>query len=487
MSRITDATAPNNGGGAALTCRTVALALFVTVAATSSQSASVAALMAPRPLAATPACFAAAPPPVAASQRRFKRRHCSASSSSSALDFRSRGRLGGGDAEEPIREKGRSRRRFWRRRGGGKSARESGSSASTIATSAVAGVALDPAEHERRKREWAAKYTDVSTLRHTFGTNRNKLWGDFDPETTRRLYHTLLPRALMALKDLGIMTEKELAPLAYEARNAAKKYARERSMVPGRVFSMCYDGYRSWRSYGKWNPEGMTWEQVWEKYEQQIVDELSDDHDDEELTRQICLRILERSCKTNPTVDKIFLGEDQEHEKKAHALDTGSTDVGTSIKRKDAMKRQRSMDIASISAQLESDIRELLTNGDQNSQLFEPTKTMERKQRKEKRRRRRREEETKSMNQTEGKDLDLSLVNSIRPMIAERRRLTAKDVARLRMMAEAKRAFAGIKKAEKILQASVPDRATSLPLRELQSSSRKKIWHERGAKVQHWE
>ena len=138
-------------------------------------------------------------------------------------------------------------------------------------------------EYEQRKAAWAAKYTSVSSLRTTFGTNKNKIFGDFDPFTTRRLYHTLLPRALLELRglrdmmldgtvklsssskddddrtttplssstttnnsnnkhnddttninnnnnaDLIIKQElKELAPLAYQARVAAKKYARER-------------------------------------------------------------------------------------------------------------------------------------------------------------------------------------------------------------------------------------------------------------------
>ena len=48
-------------------------------------------------------------------------------------------------------------------------------------------LVLDDDEYEQRKMEWAKRYTDVETLRDTFGTNRNQLWGDLDPETTRRL------------------------------------------------------------------------------------------------------------------------------------------------------------------------------------------------------------------------------------------------------------------------------------------------------------
>jgi hypothetical protein len=315
-------------------------------------------------------------------------------------------------------------------------------------------------EYEQRKAAWAAKYTSVTTLRTTFGTNRNKLWGDFDPCTTRKLYHTLLPRALLELRILrdGLINYsnttstitsstsekkskskrmmkgeqqwwwwkkkrnqvdgcqqreenermrinnvavndinnskttnnnnnheedddefvvldnitylqqelKELAPLAFRARLAAKEYARERSRLPGRIGSMLYDGYRSWIKYGKWKSSGMTWEQVWNKYEDQVLNEVKNintvgsnvttttatvaqqrqqqqistpvrtrrsDNDvtaattsvefptitsllggddtyplnDEELTARICLRILERSVVTNDALDRLFL------------------------------------------------------------------------------------------------------------------------------------------------------------------------------------
>jgi hypothetical protein len=111
-------------------------------------------------------------------------------------------------------------------------------------------------DYQLRKDAWAAKYTSLSTLRSTFGSNKNRLWGDYDPHTTRKLYHTLIPRALLALHDMGLSDVDELAPLAYQARMAAKKYARERSRLPGRIGSMFYDGWRQWRRYGKWKFDG---------------------------------------------------------------------------------------------------------------------------------------------------------------------------------------------------------------------------------------
>jgi hypothetical protein len=162
--------------------------------------------------------------------------------------------------------------------------------------------------------------TDVSTLRKIFGQNKNKLWGDLDPETTRILYHTLLPRALLRLHAQGL-TPDELAPLAYEARCAAKQYARERCNLPGRVASMMFDGVRHVKSYGKWSSKGLTWDQIWEKYEQQVLEDLMASFENgsedgtsvvstasvKDLTTQVCKKILERSCSTNGLVDRVVM------------------------------------------------------------------------------------------------------------------------------------------------------------------------------------
>eukprot|EP00549_Striatella_unipunctata_P011579 CAMPEP_0118696294 /NCGR_PEP_ID=MMETSP0800-20121206/13752_1 /TAXON_ID=210618 ORGANISM="Striatella unipunctata, Strain CCMP2910" /NCGR_SAMPLE_ID=MMETSP0800 /ASSEMBLY_ACC=CAM_ASM_000638 /LENGTH=419 /DNA_ID=CAMNT_0006595361 /DNA_START=224 /DNA_END=1483 /DNA_ORIENTATION=- len=163
---------------------------------------------------------------------------------------------------------------------------------------------------KQRALQWIRRYyTNVDGLRHVFGTNKNPLWGDLDAETTRKLYKSLLPRALLGLYHLGIVKNVEdLAPLAFEARLAAKKYARERSQVPNRVIAMAYDGFRHWKRYGQFNVEGLSWDQLWEKYEDQIMEELREDAKAKDVTAKICLRILEKSCTTNAQVDKLVLG-----------------------------------------------------------------------------------------------------------------------------------------------------------------------------------
>ena len=195
-------------------------------------------------------------------------------------------------------------------------------------------------DYERRKQEWTNQYTNVDSLRKLFGENRNKLWGDLDATTSRRLYKTLLPHALLEMHKLGIRPE-DLAPLAYKARLAAKLYARERCEVPARVCAATFDGYRQWRRYGKFQTFGMTYPQVWDKYESMIMDELGQDGDmtDEDVTAKICLKILERSCQTNERIDKFLLRPGSHGEQ---------------------AQKERELDLTTVIDQLERDVRELL-------------------------------------------------------------------------------------------------------------------------------
>jgi hypothetical protein len=79
-------------------------------------------------------------------------------------------------------------------------------------------------DYEARRRVWEDRYGSVKALRRSFGTSPHRFWGDLDPESTRLLYHTLLPRSLLGLYEAGLMRPDELAPLAYQARKAAKEY-----------------------------------------------------------------------------------------------------------------------------------------------------------------------------------------------------------------------------------------------------------------------
>ena len=151
----------------------------------------------------------------------------------------------------------------------------------------------------------------------------------------------------MDLNDTGLMTDRDLAHLAYDARKAAKSYARERCVLPGRIFAITFDGFRSLWGYGQWNVRGLTWEQIWEKYELQITNEAVEHFNEEELTRQICLRILERSCKTNQSVDKVLYPKKKK--KNGKGLMKRRKRIAAVLRR----KRQR--EIISISTEIEKD------------------------------------------------------------------------------------------------------------------------------------
>jgi hypothetical protein len=209
----------------------------------------------------------------------------------------------------------------------------------------------DREEYERRKEDWIRRYTHVESLRETFGRNRNLFWGDLDATTSRRLYKTLLPRALLEMHRMGGVQPHELAPLAFQARLAAKLYARERCVVPARFCAATFDGYRQWRRYGTFQPSGMTYPQVWDKYEAMILKELDqegqhvDELSNEDLTTKICLKILERSCHTNEGIDRLLLKESQRSALK---------------EQEESARKEHDKDLATVIDQLESDVRELL-------------------------------------------------------------------------------------------------------------------------------
>jgi hypothetical protein len=218
---------------------------------------------------------------------------------------------------------------------------------STTTTTTTPLVEDQEAEYQRRRDEWAHRYTRIQGLRDAFGSNKNKLWGDLDAASTRRLYKTLLPNALCELimdLDLAYIKPQELAPLAYKARKAAKLYARERCHLPTRLLATLFDGFRALRRYGKFQPSGMSYDQVWDKYQRLILEDVDDSITEEEIVARTCLKIMERSCKTNEHIDRIFLKNDGRSHAGAH---NGS-------------RRKRDRNLQKISQTLESDVRKLL-------------------------------------------------------------------------------------------------------------------------------
>jgi len=226
-------------------------------------------------------------------------------------------------------------------------------------------IALDDEEYQRRKQEWADRYTTLEGLRATFGSNKNKLYGDLNAATTRRLYKSLLPTAVCELVlDVEVRPE-ELAQLAYEARKAAKLYARERCHVPVRLLANWYDGFRALKRYGRFQTEGMSYDQVFDKYyrrsalerslsmsrnrtdgrghawtrSQRIRNRDTDEWNEEDIVTQTCMKILESACRTNPLVDRMTLS-------KNHRISNN--------------ERKSRGDLEKIAQTLEDDVRKLL-------------------------------------------------------------------------------------------------------------------------------
>ena len=256
-------------------------------------------------------------------------------------------------------------------------------------------------DYERRKALWLDRYGSLSALQATFGT-RPSFWGDLTPEQTRRLYHTLLPRSLLALYELGLMNPQELAPLAYEARIAAKQYARSRCIWTARLATEAFDQYRNLRDRGRFGSSSLTWDELWSKYEAQIVQEecaqeleamnkkkndnnnnnhaipmvaqrntkktvLVDKKKSKELSMRIYLRILEKSCATNQAFDKLFL------------KNTSTNDINNDNNDDDTDPDQLLYIIAST---LDHDVREILLHPKEAAKAMRKTAKLEKKQQK---------------------------------------------------------------------------------------------------------
>lgn len=235
-------------------------------------------------------------------------------------------------------------------------------------------VALDDKEYQRRKQEWADRYATLDGLRATFGSNKNKLYGDLDAATTRRLYKSLLPTAVCELVLDVEVRPKELAQLAFEARKAAKLYARERCHVPARLLANWYDGFRALKRYGRFQTEGMSYDQVFDKYYQRSTLERSlslspkrtnekeparsrnkntrdggvdsGEWTEEDIVTQTYKKILESACRTNPLIDRMTLSEKRKQNRRT------SNNKNNSVSERE--------DLEKIAQTLEDGVRKLL-------------------------------------------------------------------------------------------------------------------------------
>jgi hypothetical protein len=111
-----------------------------------------------------------------------------------------------------------------------------------------------------------------------------------------------------------------------------------------------FDGFRALRTYGKFQPSGLTYKQIWDKYQRLILEDVDDSITEEEIVARTCLKIMERSCKTNESIDKLFLkGSEDKHYR-----------YGGLHSYRSSNNNKRNRDLQKISQTLESDVRKLL-------------------------------------------------------------------------------------------------------------------------------
>lgn len=164
--------------------------------------------------------------------------------------------------------------------------------------------------------EMSANYSRIipmtlQMLRKEYGPREN-FWGDLSASETRQLYHHLLPRVVLIEAEFQELPLKTRAYIASMARYAAKLYARERCTLPGRLAASLYDGTRHAIRYGRWSWTGMTVDQIWLKYVEELMQEkgvksIAQATEEDELYQALYKRIINKSCSTNPIIDRISM------------------------------------------------------------------------------------------------------------------------------------------------------------------------------------
>ena len=129
--------------------------------------------------------------------------------------------------------------------------------------------------------------------------DRPHWWGDLDARQTRSLYHKLLP--VYCPSYTADYSMETLSLMAYQTRKAAKQYARRRSILPVRWFSAALDIAHNLYEYKRWSPLGATYEELWQKYKDQLHPNATDHH--------IAATIVSKSCRTNEWVDLLCSDE----------------------------------------------------------------------------------------------------------------------------------------------------------------------------------
>lgn len=173
--------------------------------------------------------------------------------------------------------------------------------------------ATKPFDKNLDKKPKASKHyscppTSIDILRRRYGTNKS-LWGEWSNSETRQFYKSQLPKPLQIEGALGLTLE-ERAKLASAARHAVRMYSRERCHLPGRILAELYDGFRHLHSFGYWKSDGMSWDEIKNKYLRQARAALGADASESEIELLAYKKVLERSCATNLLFDGLAKADD---------------------------------------------------------------------------------------------------------------------------------------------------------------------------------
>jgi len=150
-----------------------------------------------------------------------------------------------------------------------------------------------------------------STLQHfrnVYG-GRRYLMGDLGFRNTRKFYHYVLGTSLANVDCKINIPLEQRAKMAFYTRKAAKVYTRERSLIFAKILCDLYDGLRHFIHHGTWSGDGLSWEEVYEKYEK-LLEEQMPSLTTAELKPQVFDKIVQKSHQTNPHFDQILLSDD---------------------------------------------------------------------------------------------------------------------------------------------------------------------------------
>ncbi|KAH8052750.1 hypothetical protein JL722_9882 [Aureococcus anophagefferens] len=177
--------------------------------------------------------------------------------------------------------------------------------------------------------------SQVSTLERLYG--KPPPYGDLNAAETRELYLSLLPRVLAdplrprnprsssraarkrresaarlyrETRKTGDLEDlKSRATAAAVARRAAKRYARERSLLPLRCLAEVLDGTREYARSGRWFlPYGATTEELVERYVDAAARRAWEGlQGPDDVSRAAYETVLRKSCETNELLDALLI------------------------------------------------------------------------------------------------------------------------------------------------------------------------------------